>query len=156
MNKLKKEEFEYLVNDKDYMKKIIAKSVYQSEVDSFWNTRAILLINTIIDSIFELKNIINEKITIKYFREFMRIDNLIKLKIFLKDNKLNHNELEIFLNSLPTYKEGEELSNRLLEQYGYLTMQFSESISVLFDFYHKNEELPSLEKIIITNKINHF
>lgn len=102
-----------------------------------WKGRAISLISAIMMALVYMRDQKEILLDVEAIREFLILDNIIKLYKTRRDFP-NHirNALRAYLVSLPGYQESAPKQNdTVLEQHGYLQMQFTKLLGSLSDIY---------------------
>ena len=153
--RIKKEEFEILINDKDYCFLILKGFITNPNESSIWFSRAYSFINCLVSVIFSLQNE-NIKITLPFIKNYMTLDNLYTL--FKNDIKsLDKLILYNYLNSIPSFDFNDKIPQNSYEMHNFVMMQFSEHIGSLSYFYEfKDDDIFDIEQIILIDKIDSF
>ena len=102
-----------------------------------WKGRAISLISAIMMALVYMRDQKEVLLDVEAIREYLIIDNIIKLYKTRRDFP-NHirNALRAYLVSLPGFQESAPKQNdTVLEQHGYLQMQFTKLLGSLSDSY---------------------
>ena len=102
-----------------------------------WKGRAISLISAIMMALVYMRDQKEILLDVEAIREYLIIDNIIKLYKTRRDFP-NHirNALRAYLVSLPGFQESAPKQNdTVLEQHGYLQMQFTKLLGSLSDSY---------------------
>lgn len=110
---------------------ILVNLMEHSSTD-MWRGRAISLIFTVMNSLIHLREIKEVVINSNIIREYLVLDNMIRL-FKRKDLPLNIKKgLKDYLFSLPGYQDAAPKQNDVvLEQHGYLVMQFHHVLTKL-------------------------
>lgn len=111
-----------------------------------WQERAISLISALINALVWLRDNSNEPLTANVIRESLNFKNLCRLheRLMMDAPYAVRAELRFYLNSLPGYQEekGHKQSQVVLDQHGYLSMQWTRIFTLLSSNYgHILDEL---------------
>jgi hypothetical protein len=157
-NKINKTELEYLINNREYCKKILTEFSldFSESMDSMWRGRAQFFINTLIDIFFDNQKRLYIKITIPIIRYYLSLDNIVDLLKFFEMNNIKVDKLKKYLTHIPGYQNINNISVNSYEQQGFLSMQFTESFNSFSSFYQLPENLFRVETLNIIKKLENF
>lgn len=105
----------------------IITNLMHSGDNDMWKGRAISLISAIMTCLIHMRDEKEILLDVDIINEYMILDNLIKLYKTRRDFPTQiRNSLRMYLNSLPGFQESAPKQNdTVLEQHGYLQMQFT-------------------------------
>jgi hypothetical protein len=145
--KITKKDFNKLINERQYCKDILKSMVHRSGSDGMWNYRAYSFIDILVDSLFKIVKNLKVNISLSLIRNCMSLNNL---------KKLSEKEPYVYkyFNMLPAFNY-KNTPDVCYEQHCYVTMQITEQLGSIFDFY-KMSETQTIDSIFLSKKISNF
>lgn len=104
--------------------------------NSVWYNRAINLLSAIMHCLCEMRDRGEIKLTLDLIREYLILDNMRKLSLRRDFTKSSAEAVRAYLYSLPGYNsEKHKQINMVMDQHGYLQMQFTQIFGMLDESY---------------------
>lgn len=152
--RINKDDFSFLLNDREYRKKILSNISYQHSL--MLNGRTHSFINTLIDTFFDNKKILNIKINLPLIKYYFSLNHLISLYKNFEINNFNVDALKNYIHNLPSYSNFNSCKLSTKENHAYAVHYLFDGFNFLLNFYNKSENLFRVESLNIIRKLDNF
>lgn len=158
--RINKEELLFLLNDKEYCKKIISLPLllhcYSNTTScDIWQIRAMSFMDLYISDLFNLPKHLLEKNIFELIKINLPLKNIEEIINYLENKGFKPN-LKKYIEILPDYKN-KEFSPICYEKHEYILMQYTEYLNGIEELYCFNSTNKlNIKRIILADKLNGF
>ena len=158
--KFQKKDIEYLFNNKEYCSFLVISylNTHFEDEHGIWIGRASVFIESLINTIFELKKYYNFEVTPNLILYYFSFDNLHKLSEYMKNTGFKNTPLESYIFHLPGYHPSKKhnIPPTVYEQHGYIAMQFTSLFNNLESYFNFENTPIRIETLSVINKLKNF